>query len=133
MAQAVPPRLATAINERVLAHLHDKSAHSDIADVLLEAVHGLGDVEMFCPDASSYRFVLASASGVVFGFAVGQSTVAFRLDERMRGRALATGGVAYPECGADWVAVVHARPDGDWPAVDVRFWARQGYVYARAR
>ena len=38
MAQTVPPRLATPINEGVLAYLRDKSAHSDIADVLLEAV-----------------------------------------------------------------------------------------------
>lgn len=129
----VPPRLATAINERVLAYLRDKSAHSDIADALRAAVHGLGDVEMFCPDAAAYRYVLAATNGVVFGFAVGQSTVAFRLDERMRGRALATGGAAHPECGADWVAVVQSRPDADWPAVDVKFWARQAYVYARAR
>jgi hypothetical protein len=133
MALPVPPRLATGINERVLAHLRDLSAHSDIADVLLEAVQGLGDVEMFCPDAAAYRYLLASTNSVVFGFAVGMSTVAFRLDQRMKRRALATGGEAYPECGEEWVAVVHRRPDGDWPAVDVRFWARQAYVYARAR
>jgi len=133
MLQAVPSRLATARNERVLAHLRDKSAHSDIGDVLLEAVHGLGAVEMFCPDAAAYRYVLAATNDVVFGFAIGQSTVTFRLDERMRGRALETGGVSYGECGPEWVAVIHPRPDADWPAVDVKFWARQAYVYARAR
>ena len=133
MAQATPPRLATPLNERVLTYLRDKSAHSDIADVLLDAVHGLGAVEMFCPDAAAYRYLLAATNDVVFGFAVGQSTVAFRLDARMRRRALETGGVSCGECGPDWVAVVHPRPDADWPAVDVRFWARQAYVYARAR
>lgn len=132
MALPVPSRLATGVNERVLAHLHSLSAHSDIVDVLMEAVHGLGDVEMFCPDAAGYRYVLASTNGVVFGFAVGMSTVAFRLDARMKSRALITGGAAYPECGDEWVAVVRQLPDSDWPAVDVRFWARQAYAYARA-
>jgi hypothetical protein len=68
----------------------------------------------------------------VFGFAVGMHTVAFRLDERMRHRALATGGIPYPECGEKWVAVVHQLPDSDWPAVDVRFWARRAYGHARS-
>ena len=128
----VPAALATAVNERVLGYLEDRSAHSDIVDVLMEAVHPLGDVQMFCPDHARYRYVLASTGSVVFGFAVGTSTVAFRLDPRMRGRALATGGIACPECGEDWVAVVHDLPDSDWPTVDVRFWARHAYVYARA-
>lgn len=60
------------------------------------------------------------------------STVAFRLGERMRRRAMTTGGVAYPAGGDDWVAVIHERPDADWPVVDVRFWARHAYVHARS-
>ena len=32
---------------------------------------------------------------------------------------------------SDWVAVVRHRPDADWPAVDVTFWARKAYGYAR--
>lgn len=132
MAQGIPTNLAIRINERVLAHLQDLSAHSDIAEVLLKAVQPLGDVQLFCPDSAAYRYVLASTSGVVFGFAVGMDTVAFRLDERMKRRALATGGVAYPECGDDWVAVVHPLPDSDWPSVDVRFWARHAYLHARS-
>lgn len=132
MGQSIPTHLAISINERVLAYLKDLSAHSDIVDVLLEAVQPLGDVEMFCPDHARYRYVLASTNRVAFGFAVGMSTVAFRLDERMRNRAVATGGIAYPECGDEWVAVVHEHPDSDWPSVDVRFWARQAYIYARS-
>ena len=128
----IPRHLATSINARVLAHVRDLSAHSDIVDVLLEAVRPLGDVQVFCPDHASYRYVLASTKGIVFGLAVGMHTIAFRLDERMRSRALATGGLAYPECGEEWVAVVRERPDGDWPSVDVRFWARQAYRHARS-
>lgn len=131
MAQSIPTHLVISINERVLAYIKDLSAHTDIVDVLLEAVHPLGDVQMFCPDYAQYRYVLASTNCIVFGFAVGMNTVAFRLDERMKSRAISTGGIAYPECGEDWVAVVHDLPDSDWPSVDVRFWAQQAYIYAR--
>lgn len=131
-ADRIPTHLANSANERVLAHVKDMSAHSDIVDVLLDAVHPLGDVEMFCPDAAGYRYVVASTNGIVFGFAVGMHRVAFRLDARMKRRALATGGIAYPECGEDWVAVVHELPDSDWPSVDVGFWARHAYGYARS-
>jgi hypothetical protein len=53
------------------------------------------------------------------------------LDQKMKPRAIATGGEAFPQCGPEWVAVVHDRPDSDWPAVDVRFWAQKAYYYAR--
>jgi hypothetical protein len=45
---------------------------------------------------------------------------------------LTTGAVACPESGDAWAAVVHQQPDADWPAVDVRFWARMAYVHARS-
>ena len=130
--QDVPAPLSTAVNERVLAWLATRSAHSDIASALVEAVEPLGDVQLFCPDSARYRYLLASTQSVVFGFAAGQSTVGFRLDPRMKERALATGGESLPECGDEWVAVLHALPDSDWPAVDARFWARKAYVHARS-
>lgn len=129
--QDIPSALTRGVNERVLAYLRDLSAHDDIAGVLMASVKPLGDVQVFCPDVSTYRYVLVSTKGIVFGFAVGMDTIAFRLDARMKGRALATGGIAHPECGEDWVAVVHTLPDDDWPNVDVTFWARKAYVYAR--
>jgi hypothetical protein len=118
----VPSALANPHNARGLAHREDLSAHSDIVDVLLDAVQPLGDVQLYCPDLAAYRYVIAATNAVVFGFAVGMSTVSFRFDERMTARALQTGGEAVPECGDEWVAVVHHRPDAAWPAVDVRFW-----------
>jgi hypothetical protein len=124
-------KLDTPINARVLAYLNDKSAHSDIASVLRSSVQPLGDVQVFSPDPAGYRYVLVSTAGVVFGFAIGMDTIAFRLDDRMKERALVTGGVPCPECGAEWIAVVHHRPDDDWPKVDVSFWARKAYVCAR--
>ena len=130
--QDVPAPLSAAVNERVLAYLAPLSAHSDIATVLSDAVRPLGDVQLFCPDFARYRYLVASTQSVVFGFAAGSNTVAFRLDPRMKERALATGGEALPECGEDWVAVIHAQPDSDWPEVDVGFWARKSYVHARS-
>jgi hypothetical protein len=121
MAQSIPAQLAIPVNERVLTYLKELSAHSDIADVLLDAIHPLGDVQMFCPDYDGYRYVLASTNNIVFGFA-----------GRMKGRAISAGGIPCPQCGDDWVAVVHDLPDSDWPAVDVRFWARHAYIYARS-
>lgn len=131
MAGEIPEALLIPANQKVLAYLADKSAHSDIADVLRAAVKPLGDVQLFCPDWKAYRYVAASTGGIIFGIALGMDTVAVRLDSRMKARALATGGVALAECGPEWVAVVHRLPDSDWPAVDVGFWARKAYVHAR--
>lgn len=131
MPQPLPKNLATPVNARVLAHVAPLSAHSDIAGVLGDAVKALGDAQVFCPDWQSYRYVVVSTRGVIFGLAVGMDTIAFRLDPRMRNRALLTGAMAYPDCGEEWVAVVHPQPDADWPVVDVRFWAQKSYVHAR--
>jgi len=51
------------------------------------------------------------------------------LDERMKDRALASGGVTFPECGPEWVSFTLFR--SDWPKVDIEFWARKAYVAAR--
>jgi len=131
MSQSVPPALVNAVNAVVLRHVERLSAHSDIVDVLRSAVKPLGDVQLFCPDWQTYRYVVASTKGVIFGLAVGTDTIAFRLNPKMKSRALLTGAEPYPECGDDWLAVVHHQPDSDWPAVDVRFWAQKAYVHAR--
>lgn len=131
MSEFSSKHLELPVNEPVLSYVRRLSAHSDIAEMLVEAVQPLGDVQVFCPNSAEYRYVVASTHKVIFGFAVGMDTVAFRLDERMRARAIATGGFAFSECGEEWVAVVHHQPDSDWPAVDTKFWARKSYVYAR--
>ena len=133
MPEPVSPELVTAVNAAVLGHVGELSAHPDIAEVLTGAVGPLGDVRLFCPDWERCRYVVASTKGVVFGLAVGMDTVAFRLDPEMKARALLTGGEPYTGCGDEWVAVVHRRADSDWPAVDVGFWARKAYVFARER
>lgn len=131
MTQNPPAELATAANRAVLAHLEGKSAHSDIASALTDAVKPLGDVQIFCPDVHAYRYMVAYTKGVIFGFAIGMNLLVFRLDGKMKERAVLTGGAAYPECGDEWVAVCRHRQDSDWPAVDTVFWARKAYVHAR--
>jgi len=131
MGQNIPPPLINRINAPILAHVKDLSVHSDIAEMLAAAVKPLGDVQVFCPDFLEYRYVLVATNAIIFGLAVGMNTIAFRLDGRMKPRALATGALAYPECGEDWVSILPRRSDADWPAVDLTFWALKAYVYAR--
>jgi hypothetical protein len=126
---AIPLELDIEQNRAVLAHLHPLSAHSDVVEALMKAVEPLGDVQTFCPDPREYRYVMVSTKNVVFGFATGMTSVAFRLDERFKQRALLTGGVALPGCGPEWVGFEVFR--SDWPKVDLEFWARKAYVIVR--
>ena len=121
--------LQTEVNRNVLTYLADKSAHSDIGELLLKAVAPLGDAQLFCPDWNQCRYVTASTQGLIFAFAVGMNTMAFRLDPVMHERALATGGIPRPECGPDLAAFTAFRPD--WPAVDFPFWTLKAYAQAR--
>jgi hypothetical protein len=129
MAQNIPAELQTSINRQVLDYVAGLSAHSDIAEALMGALKPLGDVEIFCPDWQQYRYVVASTKGIIIALAVGMDTVAFRLDERMRARALASGGLPLTDCGKEWVSFTLFRDD--WPKIDVEFWARKAYVAAR--
>ena len=129
MTQNVPAELQTNINRQVLNHVESLSAHSDIAEALSAALEPLGDVQIFCPDCQQYRYVVASTKGIIIALAVGMNTIGFRLDERMRARALASGGLPYAECGKEWVSFTLFR--NDWPKVGVEFWARKADVAAR--
>ena|SRR5689334_9296173 len=129
MAHNVPTELQTDINRQVLNHVKGLSAHSDIVEALGAASEPLGDVQVFCPDCRQYRYVVASTKGIIMALAVGMNTIGFRLDERMKARALASGGAACPECGNEWVSFTPCRDD--WPKLDLEFWARKAYVAAR--
>jgi hypothetical protein len=129
MTRNIPAELQIGTNRQVLKYLDGLSAHSDVADALLTALRPLGDIQQFCPDWQKYRYVVASTKGIIMALAVGMNTVGFRLDERMKARALASGGAPYPECGNEWVSFTLFRDD--WPRVDLEFWARKAYVAAR--
>ena len=129
MTDRVPIDLEIGINRQVLDWLDRKSAHSDIADALRAAVKPLGDARLFCPDWGAYRYVIAFTKRTIFALAVEMQAIGFRLDERMKDRALASGGAPYPEWGESWVRFTLFRDD--WPKVDLEFWARKAYVAAR--
>jgi hypothetical protein len=125
----IPNELDNDTNRAVLGYIVDKSAHDGVAEALLTAVRPLGDVRSFSPDQPLYSYVVVSTKGTIFGLAVGMDTVAFRLDEKLKSRGLATGGVALSVCGSAWVSFIPFRDD--WPKVDLEFWARKAYVFAR--
>jgi hypothetical protein len=129
MTHVIPTELQKQINEPVLGYLQDKSAHSDATDALRPALKPLGDVQVFCPDWQSYRYVVASTRGIIFAVALGMNVIGFRLDRRMKGRALVCGATPISACGDEWVSFEIERDD--WPRVDLEFWARKAYVAAR--
>ena len=129
MSQSVPPFLIRPVNARVLAHVEPLSAHSDVADALIESVKPLGDVQLFCPEARQYRYLVASTNNVIFAVALGMRLVGFRLDSVFKSRALESGAAPYPDCGDEWVSFTLFRPD--WPKPDLLFWARKAYGFAR--
>ena len=101
MLQDIPRDLETLRNRPVLRHIEGLSAHSDVVDALAAALKLLGDVQRFSPDPAVYRYEVASTRGVTFAVALGMNTIGFRLDERMRSRALASEGATFPECGPE--------------------------------
>jgi hypothetical protein len=125
----IPVHLETAQNRAVLRHIEGMSAHSDLVAAFAAALRPLGDVQRFCPDPAASRYELASTRGIIFAVALGMNTSGFRLDERMKGRALASGAAHFPACGPAWVAFTLFRDD--WPRVDLEFWARKAYLAAR--
>ena len=129
MERPLPDTLRNAINEDVLNYVRGKSAHDDIGEALSDAVKQLGDVQCFCPDPAQYKYLAVSTQGVIFGVAIGISVIAFRLDSILRERALRTGADDAQEIGSNWVSFTLFR--SDWPDVDLKFWARKAYVFAR--
>ena len=129
MDQNVPGELQNTLNEAVLRYVRDTSAHSDVTEVLSRATAPLGDVQTFCPNPSHYGYVLVSTRQIIFGFATGMNSISFRLDPTIKARALETGGKNLTAIGPEWVSFILFRDD--WPEVDVTFWARKAYVFAR--
>ena len=116
-------------NGTVLEYLKDRSAHSDVAEALAAVVRPLGDVQIVSPDAAQYRYIAVATITVIFGFAIGMDTVAFRLNQQLKERALQSGGMDLTAAGRDWVSFSVFRDD--WPEDDLMFWARKAYAFAR--
>ena len=127
--QPLPASLRNDINHGILRFLQGKSAHSDVAEVLVDAAASLGDAQVYSSEPANFGFVVIATQDVVFASAHGMSQVAFRLDETYKRRALETGGFEATEAGPGWVAFELFRTN--YPAVDLSFWARKAYVIAR--
>ena len=125
----LPASLHNDKNHDILRFLQDKSAHSDVAEVLVEAAASLGDVQLYSSDPANFGYIVLTTQRVVFAAAYGMSQIGFRLDKTFKGRALETGGFDATEVGPDWVAFELFRTN--YPAVDLLFWARKAYVIAR--
>lgn len=124
----IPKELAIDRNQEVLAYLSGASAHGDVAEELLKASSSLGDVGSFCPDTSQFLYVTIYTDATIFGCATGMNSIAFRLDQELKARAIATGANEISEL-MGWVSFEHFR--SDWPSIDFKFWARQVYVQVR--
>jgi hypothetical protein len=116
-------------NRLVFNYIKNLHAHDGVSETLIKSLKPCGDVQVFSPD--SYRYLTVSTQGIIFGFAVGMDTIAFRLNKRMKEVALKTGAKAIPQCGEDWVNLWPS--ECDWPRVDYEFWALKAYVNVRER
>jgi hypothetical protein len=117
-------------NCMVFGYLKNLSAHPDLSEILVKSVRPLGDVQIYSPDFSNCRYVTVSTQRIIFGFAIGTNTIAFRLNDRMKAVAIKTGEKTFPECGADWVEFSFGGR-GEWPKIDWDFWALKAYVNIR--
>src|SRR5262245_61393887 len=113
MLKPLPDSLNNPTNEKVLAFLSGQSAHSDIGDALVKATKPLGDVQIYCPDAAQYKYLIVATTGIIFGFAVGMKAIGFRLSPIFKERALKTGADERTELGPEWVSFEVFR--NDWP------------------
>ncbi len=121
----IPENLHNSRNQNVLAYLSKTSAHSDVAEALLNSCRLLGDSHHYCPDPKQYLYVAIYTRDTIFGFATGMSNIAFRLDNEFVSRAIATGANQIAELDG-WVSFELFR--NDWPSVDLKFWALKSYA-----
>lgn len=126
----IPENLYNDRNQDVLAYLSKTSAHSDVAEALLNSCRPLGDFHHYCPNPKQYLYIAVYTRDTIFGFATGVSTIAFRLDTEFESRAIATGANQVAELYG-WVSFELFR--NDWPSVDLKFWALKSYTKVREK
>jgi len=103
----LPDVLRVADNEALVRFVdaRELSTHSDVADVLQQAVASLHHAEVFCPDWRSCAYVLAYRKDFrIFAAAFGNHTVSCRIAESALPAALADGATREDAIGAGWVS-----------------------------
>lgn len=104
---SLPDALRAADNGDLVRFVdaRELSAHSDVADVLQQAVASLHHAEVFCPDWRSYAYVIAFRKDFrVFALACGMQAVSCRISAAALPAALADGATQEPSIGPDWVS-----------------------------
>jgi hypothetical protein len=99
-------KLKIGANKDVIAFIQrvNPSAHDDVASALTDSATGLSDVKSYCPDLHAYAYVvLHTQANRIFGIAFGMNALVYRLPADVLPEALAEGGKAYEDIGADWV------------------------------
>jgi hypothetical protein len=116
------------MDDDLLATLATMQAHSDVYAMLVGSATGLGDYqEIARPPAGAPALVTL---GTPFAFAVGMSSVHYRLSPSLLKTAMDTGATA-SFAGPQWMRLDLFR--SDHPAFDLAFWCRKAYAHARQR
>lgn len=128
-------RFNRVANSAVIRYLesHHPSAHSDIASELTDAAKALPHRHWYCPDKWSYAYVfLHTPSGIIYGLAVGMSTLLFRLPQEKIPAALSGGGEPFHELGPEWVSFYPFHPDVPRIQMQARMkqWCEAAYHHA---
>lgn len=97
-----PEELMRGLNQAVFSYLEGKSAHSDIAFPLGDAIQNLQGASLYGSDPQNYGYVVVCANGVVFGFAEGMHGVTLRLPKQAAANARDRGAEARPAVGSEW-------------------------------
>ena len=88
-------------------------------------------LQKLCPACYGGRYgvpVLSGGNGVIFAFALGTSTLAFRLiSGTTRLEVLEAGGRAFPDAGDGWIAVEPWRTPFD----TLKQWTHTAQMFAR--
>jgi hypothetical protein len=111
----------------LLKHLDSLSAHSDLGEALLKSANELGEYQIIGGGLSCKALVLV-ANNLPFAFAEGMNEIHFRLNPSMIKIAKETGS-SLSFAGNDWVSFRPFR--SDYPSMDLKFWSRKSYYYAR--
>lgn len=120
-----------AADAAVCAFLRGKSAHSDIAIPLGDAIRGLADARVFCSDTRNFGHVLAHVDGRVFCFAAGMHGIGVRLPPAAAAAAREEGAEPIRELGPEWWFL--RLFDGPRLLSRTRHWVEAAYAHVRRR
>ncbi|UJJ58017.1 MULTISPECIES: hypothetical protein [Rhodanobacter] len=103
MIASLPEALQHGQNQKVLAYLAERSAHSDIAIPLWQAVKKLPNVRLYCSDRQNFGYVVVYVGTLAFGFAEGMGGVTLRLPPMIVEQLISQGAEHRSTIGPEWI------------------------------